>query len=182
MAAFLEAEPVFGTFVPGSTVILGLSALAATVDLSLPAVFASVIGGALFGDGTAFLIGHRYPSSVRKIWPLSRYPEIIHRSEQFFKNYGGLSIIFARFIPSIRAFVPFTAGALGMAPIRFFPTNVVAIIFWAAVYVLPGVFAGGVYQRAGVVAQHMLLPVLLGLGFLGIALWAIRRRRDQKST
>ena len=46
LAAFLEAIPVIGTFVPGSTVILGLSALVATGDLSLVGVFAAAISGA----------------------------------------------------------------------------------------------------------------------------------------
>jgi hypothetical protein len=40
LAAFLEAVPVVGTFIPGSTIILSLSALIATGDLNLLLYFA----------------------------------------------------------------------------------------------------------------------------------------------
>jgi membrane protein DedA with SNARE-associated domain len=156
--------------------------LAATGDLDLAGVFATAIGGALVGDGSAFWLGHQYPDSVRKIWPLSRYPEVVHRSEYFFKYYGMVSIIFARFVPPVRAFVPITAGAMGMAPARFYPINVCAIFLWAPVYVLPGVLAGNLYQRAGALAGHLLLPVVLGLGVLGGLFWVIWRTRTRESS
>jgi len=37
----------------------------------------------------------------------------------FFRRWGALAVFFARFVPPIRAFVPVTAGALGMTPLRF---------------------------------------------------------------
>ncbi len=42
------------------------------------------------------------------------------QSEAFFHRWGALAVFFARFLPPIRAFVPVTAGALGMPPILFF--------------------------------------------------------------
>jgi membrane protein DedA with SNARE-associated domain len=156
----LEAIPVVGTFVPGSTVILALSALVAAGDLNLIGVLAAAIGGALLGDGSAFWLGHRYPNSVRNIWPLSKYPSVVHDSEHFFKHYGAVSIIFARFVPPIRAFVPITAGAMGMAPTRFYPINVGAIFLWAPVFVL----------------------VILGFGALGGLFWLIWRKRTRESS
>ena len=43
LAALLEAVPVVGSFVPGSTVILSLSALIGAGDLSLAGVLAATI-------------------------------------------------------------------------------------------------------------------------------------------
>src|SRR5438445_10521162 len=58
LAALLEAVPVVGSLVPGSTIILALSALVPGGELMLWAVLAAAIAGAVIGDGTAFCIGH----------------------------------------------------------------------------------------------------------------------------
>ena len=100
-----------GSFVPGSTVILSLSALIPAGDLNLAGVLAAAIGGALIGDGLAYWLGHRYPDRVRGIWPLNKYPEVVERSEAFFRKYGDAAVFLARFLPPVRAFVPITAGA-----------------------------------------------------------------------
>ena len=176
LAAFLEAVPVLGSFVPGSTIILGLSALIATGDLSLTAVLASAIIGAVTGDGLAYGLGHLYPERIRTLWPLSRYPNVVEKSEAFFRKYGDAAVFLARFLPPVRAFVPITAGALAMPPLRFFSINVVAILCWAPAHIVPGMLAGTGYGHAGATAQHLALPIIVGLVVAGIlVVWAIRR-------
>src|SRR3954471_14615209 len=59
LAALLEAVPVVGSLVPGSTIILALSALVPGGELKLWGVLAAAITGAMVGDGTAFWVGHR---------------------------------------------------------------------------------------------------------------------------
>src|SRR3954468_1495935 len=59
LAALLEAVPVVGAVIPGSTVILALSALVPGGELQFAGVIAAAATGALIGDGTAFWIGHR---------------------------------------------------------------------------------------------------------------------------
>src|SRR5471032_2434668 len=141
LAAMLEAVPVVGSVVPGSTIILALSALVPGGDLQLPWVLASAIAGALLGDGSAFWIGHRAQREILSAWPISNYPRLVAQSEAFFHRWGALAVFFARFVPPIRAFVPLTAGALGMPPSRFYAVNIPAILLWAPTHVLPGVLA-----------------------------------------
>src|SRR5258707_14556010 len=59
LAALLEAVPVVGSVIPGSTIILALSALIPGGELQLEWVLAAAIAGAILGDGSAFWIGHR---------------------------------------------------------------------------------------------------------------------------
>ncbi|MDR3467443.1 MAG: DedA family protein [Xanthobacteraceae bacterium] len=151
-AALLEAVPVLGSFVPGSTLILGIGA-AAAFD-ALPALLVSTIAGALIGDGAAYLLGYRAKREILEAWPLSRYPRVVARSERFFTRHGMLAVFFARFIPPIRAFVPVTAGALGMPPQRFFPVNVAAILAWAPLHVVPGALAGSALRHWGTTEWH----------------------------
>ena len=71
LAALLEAVPVLGAVIPGSTVILALSALVPGGELRLEGVLAAAILGALIGDGSAFWLGHNRQRAILTAWPLS---------------------------------------------------------------------------------------------------------------
>jgi LPXTG-motif cell wall-anchored protein len=182
LAAFLEAVPVVGSVIPGSTIILALSALVPGGELRLEWVLAAAIAGAMLGDGSAFWIGHRAQREILSAWPMSRYPHLVARSEAFFHRWGTLAVFFARFVPPIRAFVPITAGALGMPPLRFYAANIPAILLWAPTHVLPGVLAVhalheyvGVPRHTGFAKHTWILAVIGGALIVALAAWIIRR-------
>ena len=183
LAALLEAVPVVGALVPGSTIILALSALVPGGELNFWGVLAAAITGALVGDGTAFWTGHRSQRAILNAWPMSNYPGVVAQSEAFFHRWGALAVLFARFVPPIRAFVPITAGALGMPPVRFYGVNIPAILVWALAHVLPGVLAvSALHEYAGLshhehVGKHLWMWTVAG-GALVVALgvWTLRRR------
>jgi membrane protein DedA with SNARE-associated domain len=183
LAALLEAVPVVGSVIPGSTIILALSALVPGGELKLEWVLAAAIAGALLGDGSAFWIGHRAQREILSAWPLSNFPRVIAQSEAFFHRRGTLAVFFARFVPPIRAFVPITAGALGMPPSRFYPINIAAILLWAPLHVLPGVLAvsalhryAGIPHHAGLARHYWILAVIAGALIIALTVWMIRRR------
>jgi membrane-associated protein len=184
LAALLEAVPVVGSVVPGSTIILALSALIPGGELRLEWVLLAAIAGALLGDGSAFWIGHRTQREILSAWPLSNYPRLVAQSEAFFHRWGTLAVFFARFVPPIRAFVPITAGALGMAPLRFYAVNIPAVLLWGPAHVLPGVLAvsalhqyAGLPPHAGIARHYWILAVIGGALIVALATWTIRRRR-----
>jgi membrane protein DedA with SNARE-associated domain len=176
LAALLEAVPVVGSFVPGSSIIIALSALVAAGELNLAGVLVSAMLGAAIGDGTAFLLGHHYQRRILAMWPLSSYPAIVARSEEFFENRGALAVFVARFVPPVRAFVPVTAGALDMPPNRFFAMNLPAIGLWACAHVLPGALAGTLWKQYGKQIEHIALPILAVVLVIAVA-WYFWRRR-----
>ncbi|WP_013500367.1 DedA family protein [Rhodopseudomonas palustris] len=178
LAALLEAVPVLGSLVPGSTVILALSALIPGGELNPVGVLASAIAGALIGDGAAYWTGRRAQRRILSAWPLSTYPDLVARAESFFRRWGVWAVLFGRFVPPIRAFVPVTAGALQMTPQRFFAVDVPAILIWAPAHVLPGVLAATVLERDHATLHHW-LPVVAGVaGMAVLGVWAYRRRRS----
>ena len=186
LAALLEAVPVAGALIPGSTIILALSALVPGGELQLAPVLAAAIAGALLGDGSAFLIGHRAKREILSTWPLSKHPRLVAQSEAFFHRWGLLAVFFARFVPPIRAFVPITAGALGMTPLRFYAVNVPAILLWAPAHVLPGVLAisalhqyAGIPHHTGTGKHYWMLAVISGAAIVALAAWIIRRRKGR---
>lgn len=184
LAAFLEAVPVIGSVIPGSTIILALSAMVPGGELDLVGVLASAGAGALIGDGIAFWVGHVSQREILSAWPMSRYPGVVARSEAFFRRFGTLAVFFGRFVPPIRAFVPVTAGALGMTPLRFYLVNFAAILLWAPAHVLPGVLAvsalheyGGLPPHTGFGKSIWIPAVIVVAAVAGIATWAWHRRR-----
>src|SRR3954468_2452987 len=92
LAALLEAVPVVGSVIPGSTIILALSALVPGGELQLQWVLAAAVAGALLGDGSAFWIGHRAKRRILGAWPMSHYPRVVARSEAFFHRWGALAV------------------------------------------------------------------------------------------
>jgi membrane protein DedA with SNARE-associated domain len=178
LAALLEAVPVLGSVVPGSTIILALSALIPTGQLELVGVLASAAAGAALGDGLAFLAGRRGQRRILNGWPLSRFPDLVARAEAFFERFGGLAVFFGRFVPPIRAFVPVTAGALRMTPLKFFAIDLPAVMVWAPAHVLPGVVAATAIEHGHFTGHHW-LPVLAGVvATILVLLWAYRRGKD----
>src|SRR5260370_795545 len=119
----LAAVPGGGAVMPGATIIWALSGLIPGGELRLEWVLAAAAAGALLGDGSAFWIGHRAKGEILSSWPMSRYPQLVKRSEALFRRWGALAVFFARFVPPIRAFVPITAGALGLSPPPVFPLH-----------------------------------------------------------
>jgi membrane protein DedA with SNARE-associated domain len=182
LAALLEAVPVVGSVIPGSTIILALSALVPGGELKLQWVLLAAVSGALIGDGSAYVVGHRSQHEILSTWPLSRYPGVIAQSEAFFRRWGTWAVFFARFVPPIRAFVPVTAGALGMARMQFFAANIPAVLLWAPAHVLPGVLAISALHHYGGVPHHISLKpywivvVIVGTTIVGLVTWLVRRR------
>ena len=183
LAALLEAVPVVGSVIPGSTIILALSALVPGGELKLPWVLLAAAAGAVLGDGSAYWIGHRRQREILDTWPLTNYPRVIAESETFFHRFGTWAVFFARFVPPIRAFVPVTAGAFGMVPAKFYAVNIPAILVWAPAHVLPGVLAvSALHEYAGLhhhghIGKHIwMLAVLGGAIVLGAGMWIYRRR------
>lgn len=185
LAALLEAVPVVGSVIPGSTLILALSALIPGGELKLQWVLLAAALGAVLGDGSAYWIGHRQQREILNTWPLTNYPRVVAESESFFNRFGTWAVFFARFVPPIRAFVPVTAGALGMAPARFYAIDIPAILVWAPAHVLPGVLAvSALHEYAGLphhahVGKHIWMLTVVGVAIIGgLGVWYYRRRQN----
>jgi membrane-associated protein len=172
LAAFLEAIPIAGSVIPGTTIILALSALIPGGELKLQWVLLAAISGAIIGDGGAFWIGHRRQREILTTWPFSSYPRLVAQSEAFFHRFGTLAIFLARFVAPIRAVVPITAGALDVPPARFYAVNIPAIVLWASAHVLPGVFAVELLHRYGGLPHHghIAKPIWIALVVVGTIL------------
>ncbi|MFW0754084.1 VTT domain-containing protein [Pseudomonas sp. H11T01] len=179
LLALSESIPIIGAVVPGTAVILALSALVPSGVLLLWPLLVAATSGAIAGDGLSFWVGHRYQREILSFWPMNRHPELIQRSETFFTRHGDKSVFLARFTPGVRAFVPLLAGMLGMTVRRFYVVNVASALAWAPSHILSGVLAGATFSILGATAKPLaiLLVVLVAAGWavLHIVRWMLRR-------
>lgn len=167
---------MIGTVVPGSTLILAISALATTAGITPWALLVAALLGAISGDGFSFWLGHRYHRQILSGWPLNRFPWLIERSARFIRKYGITSVFLARFTAVVRAFVPLLAGILRMSSRRFYVANILSALVWAPMHVFPGVLIGSAIAFGGVHAPQLTLAAVGVLLVSGIAWHLIRSK------
>jgi membrane protein DedA with SNARE-associated domain len=167
LLAFSEAVPIIGTVVPGSTLIVAISALAIEADISPWLLLVAAIVGAIAGDGASFWLGRRCHREILQRWPLNRFPKLIARSEAFFNRYGGASVFLARFTAVVRAFVPLIAGIVRMPARQFYVANILSAVVWAPAHVFPGVVFGLLVSLAGARAEQIFLLAVAAM-ILGV--------------
>ena len=137
-----ESLAVVGLIVPGALLMVGFGALIALDYLAFgPTVIAAILG-AITGDGISYWLGIKYNRNLVTLWPFSRYPDLLNRGETFFQRHGGKSVLLGRFVGPLRPIIPAIAGMLKMPVRQFFLINILSAVFWAPLYLLPGIIFG----------------------------------------
>jgi membrane protein DedA with SNARE-associated domain len=174
LLAFSEAVPIVGTVVPGSTLIVAISALAVDTDINPWHLLAAAVLGAIVGDGASFWLGQMCHREILGRWPLNRFPGFIAKSEAFFTRFGSASVFLARFTAVVRAFVPLIAGILRMPARQFYLANILSALIWAPAHVFPGVVFGLLVRLAGASPE---LIFVLAIAAMLLAVTVVRLAR-----
>lgn len=174
LLALSEAVPVVGAVVPGSALIIAIAAMVPSGVVSLWPLLAAAILGAIAGDGLSYWLGHRYGEALLRRPVMRRYGGLVERSKRFFERHGGKGVFLGRFVPGIRAFVPFVAGMLGMPAPRFYAANIASALVWAPAHLLPGLLVGASISAGGPVGARLAIVVAILAVALWLVLWAVR--------
>jgi membrane-associated protein len=134
---FAECGILLGFFLPGDTLLLGAGILSGGDDplLSLPALLAVVLAAAVAGDALGYWTGAKGGLQAAKRDRLARH---LARAERFYDRFGVLAVVVARWIPWVRVFVPFLAGAARMPYRTFLLANVVGAVCWGGTLLTAG--------------------------------------------
>jgi membrane protein YqaA with SNARE-associated domain len=100
LLAFSEAVPVVGTFVPGLTLVVAISALATNAGANPWLLLAAATLGAIAGDGMSFGLGQLFSSEILNSRPLDKYPHFIAQSEKFIAAMAPLAFFSRGLRPS----------------------------------------------------------------------------------
>lgn len=174
LLALSESVPVIGAVVPGTAVILAISALVPTGVVTLWPLLGAAVTGAVLGDGLSFWIGHRYNQNILESWPINRHPDLVAKSEAFFGRHGDKGVFIARFVPGVRAFIPLIAGVLGMRVSRFYAANILSALVWAPSHILPAVLVGSAFKQFGAAAKPLAVLVVLLIVIIWAAIHVVR--------
>jgi membrane protein DedA with SNARE-associated domain len=174
LIAFGEALLIIGLFVPSTVVLVGAGMLVGTGHLGFWEVFIATTLGAVLGDQVSYWAGRFYGTKLKTMWPLSRYPVLVNKGEDFVKKHGGKSIAIGRFIPGVKAVVPGIVGMLGMSQLFFLIVNVVSGIVWGLAHVGPGILLGQGLALAGDLSGHLVVVLLVLFVLVGFGGWLIR--------
>jgi membrane-associated protein len=150
LIVFAETGLVVTPFLPGDSLLFAAGALAAAGGLNVWAVIALLSIAAVLGDAVNYaagrFVGPRVFNATDRSSGLHRLLNRDHlqRTHAFFEKYGGKAVVLGRFVPIVRTFVPFVAGAGAMTYARFAVYNVVGGLIWVGICTLAGYAFGTV--------------------------------------
>ena len=179
---FAETGLVVTPFLPGDSLLFAAGALAATGVMDIRILLPLLIVAAIIGDAVNYAagdaVGPRVFTSIDRtsFWQRLLNKEHLDRAHAFFERYGGKAIILGRFVPIVRTFVPFVAGAGTMTYSAFAFYNVTGAIIWVCVCMLAGYAFGAV----PIVRDNFTLVALgiVAFSLLPIAVEFVRHRRE----
>jgi membrane-associated protein len=175
---FAETGFVVTPFLPGDSLLFAAGALCATGELNLAAMLGLLIFAAFAGNAVNYSVGRFIGPRVFQSGHRLLNKQHLDRAHAFFEQYGGKAIVLGRFVPIVRTFVPFVAGAAQMTTGSFVAYNAAGAIAWVSLCLLAGWFFGNIP-----VIKNNFSLVTIGIVFVSILPMLFElvahRRRDR---
>jgi membrane-associated protein len=182
---FAETGLVVTPILPGDSLLFAAGALAASGALDVRLLFVLLVVAAIAGDAVNYSIGRAVGTRIIRraeidpAWRRWINPVHIAKAHEFFERHGGKAIVLARFMPIVRTFVPFVAGAAEMTYASFAFYNVTGAVAWVAICV----GAGYVFGNVPLVKENFTLVALgiVAVSLLPMLIEYLRHRRASRA-
>jgi membrane protein DedA with SNARE-associated domain len=171
-----------GLPLPGETVLILASVLAARGGMSFPSLLLCAWAGAVLGDNIGFCVGRTLGRAVvlRLGGRIGLTADRLHRVEEVFARYGPVAVGFARFVAILRQLNGVVAGTLGMEWRRFLLFNALGGALWVLAWSLAGFYLGEhVHDVATLVHDFGMAGAVVAVAVVAAVVWFKwpRRRR-----
>jgi membrane-associated protein len=176
--AFAETILVLTPFLPGYSMLFAAGAIAGRPEAPMNVIllfFGFVVAGSL-GDSVNYMVGRNAGPRLMKIIRSPKMKTRVERTEHFFDQHSGKTVILARFVPVVRSLAPLVAGFRRMSFRRFLGLNLFGGALCVGLYLFGGYFFGSV---PAVRANFWLVLVSIVIVSLLPALIEILRFRRQ---
>jgi membrane-associated protein len=174
---FAESGLLIGFFLPGDSLLFVAGFLASQGLLDIHVLAIGVAFFAILGDSVGYYLGKRMGKRIFKKENKYIKEEYLHKTEDFYSKHGGKTIVLARFVPIVRTFAPFVAGASKMDYHRFLSFNIFGGILWGAGLSYLGYFLGNSIPNI----DKYLMPVTLLIIVLSFAPGIIHYLSEEKN-
>ena len=150
LIVFAETGLIVTPFLPGDSLLFATGALAAAGVLDPRLAVGLLSLAAISGDAVNYAVGRAagvriiHLSRVDPRWGRWINPGYVARAHEFFERHGGKAIVMGRFVPIVRTFVPFVAGAAEMSYPAFAAYNISGALVWVGLCVGAGYAFGNV--------------------------------------
>jgi membrane-associated protein len=163
---FCETGLVVTPYLPGDSLLFIAGAFAGSGYLNPELLIITLVVAAVLGDSVNYWIGYTTEMKVLEKKGNLVKKEHLEKTQEYFRKYGGYTIIIARFIPFIRTFAPFLAGVGKMSYRWFLTYNITGGIMWICTFVLAGYFFGSI----PVVQQNfgLIIYAIIGISLLAV--------------
>jgi membrane-associated protein len=161
---FAETGLLVGFFLPGDTMLFLAGVGAGTGWLDVRILIPALIAAAIVGDQLGYFLGNQTGHAI-----------FTRKEGRFFKRanaekahalcvkYGVWAVVFAKFVPVVRTFVPFMAGVGEMAYLKYLVVDCLAVVFWICLVVLVGYGLG-----TNPFTQKYLDKILIGIALVSM--------------
>jgi membrane-associated protein len=176
LIVFCETGLVVTPFLPGDSLLFVAGTIAAAGGMNIHLLAALLIAAAILGDAVNYSIGHYIGPRVLKDRN-SRWlnPQHLERAHAFYERHGGKTIIIARFVPVVRTYAPFIAGAASMPYLRFALYNVTGAILWVVSLGYAGYFFGNIPLIKDNLTLAIMIIIVLSILPGVIEIWRHRK-------
>lgn len=156
---FLENGLLIFLFLPGDSLLFTAGFLASQDllniwILTLGCFIASVTGNML-GYAIGEKAGTRYFRTDQARFIKRRH---VAKTKHFYRQYGAITIVIARFVPIVRTLAPFMAGVVKMPYRTFMVYNAIGALLWGVGLCLLGHALGNIIPVEYI--QKYLLPII----------------------
>jgi len=182
---FCETGLVVTPFLPGDSLLFTVGAVAARGSMNVGVAATLLFAAAVFGNTSNYWIG-RYIGP--RVFSCEGGGSLIERllnkkhlakANAFYAKYGGKAVILGQFVPIVRTFCPFVAGAGAMHFPRFIAFNILGAIAWVGICVSAGFFFGNIDW----VKKHfeMVVVAIIVISLIPVAFEVLMARRSPKA-
>lgn len=176
---FVETGLFFGFFLPGDSLLVTAGILAAAGELHIAWLLIFPTIAAIAGDQTGYVIGWRAGEALGVRY--AKFKMHLDRAHLFYEKYGAKTIVFARFVPIVRTFVPAVAGAARMNYRTFVTYNILGGLLWVFSTTLLGYSIGNAIPDVDRYL-HIVIAVVVLLSIMPAVLEWYKHRKSAMSS
>jgi membrane-associated protein len=147
----------------------------AGIDVGIVAACAILSLAAFLGNVVGYEIGRAIGEPLQEHTGRFIKKKYFDQTHEFFEKYGNRAIVLARFVPIVRTFVPFVAGAGTMTYSAFAFYNVSGAVIWVGICTI----AGFAFGNVPIVKNNFTLVALgiIAVSLLPMVVEIVRHRR-----